>query len=194
MSGGGSARTDLRAPWRQRSAGLFSSLSLGYCFGLAVLYGIRCPGPWGCPWAGRGQRSLELLCEGLGGCGHGKPALGTGAELTRSARGRPHTHIHGDRVNGMLGSLLRTDVRVFGGRGVWDVPAAPVSWAAVRTEVRFGDTRVMGGWSRVSAEGCGAVTCWRPAAVRGSLAAGRASTPPVQCASAAQGACRPCLP
>lgn len=56
---------------------LFSSLSLGYCFSPAVLYGIRCPGPWGYPWAGRGQRSLELLYEGLGGCGHGKPALVT---------------------------------------------------------------------------------------------------------------------
>lgn len=166
---------------------LFSSLSLGYCFGPTVLCGIRCPGPWGCPWAGRGQRSLALLCEGLGGCG--KPALGTGAELTRGARGRAHTHIHGDRVDGMLGSLLRTDVRVLGGRGVWDMPAAPVSWVAVCIEVRFGDTCVMGGGSWVSAEGCSAVTCSRPAAVRGSLAAGGpvswASTPPVLRASAA---------
>lgn len=83
---------------------------------------------------GVGGAASRCSVRGWGAAGAGSLPSRPGAELTRGAS----TDTYEDRVHGILGSLLRTGVYVLGGRGVWAVPTAPVSWVAVGIDVQMG--------------------------------------------------------
>ena len=141
---------------------------------------------------GLGVGGVASCCSvrGWGAAGAGSLPSGPGAELTRGAS----TDTYEDRVHGMLGSLLRTGVHVLGGRGVWAVPTAPISWVAVGIDVQMGPVCDGGGESGVGRglQCCDVLEAGQPCGKPGRGGPVRwVSLPLVLCASA-RGACWPC--